>query len=68
MGRDSTEIAQAIINSLTDFNRAAADALAAAIIDRLAVNKAKANWFNAALRLSGVAILLIALARVVGGL
>lgn len=68
MGPSSTEIAKSIIRSLSDFNRATAAALAEAILDRLEVNRTKAKWFNAALSLTGIAMLLIALARIVGGL
>ncbi len=68
MGPSSTEIAESIIQSLNDFNRATADALAAAILHRLEINRAKATWFNVALSLAGIAMLLFVLARVVGSL
>jgi hypothetical protein len=68
MGPSSTEIAKSIIHSLSDFNRATAVALAEAILDRLEVNRNKAKWFNAGLALTGIAMLLIALARIIRGL
>jgi hypothetical protein len=68
MGPDSTQIAESVVYPVISFNRAAADAVAKAIIERLKVNKVKAKWFNAGLSLTGIAMFLIALARVVGGL
>jgi hypothetical protein len=68
MGPSSTEVAQSVVHALSDFNQATVPALAGAIIQRLEVNRTKAKWFNSALSLTGIGMLLITLARVVGGL
>jgi len=68
MGPNSNEVADSITRPLVEVNRATADALAQAVRDRLKVNRTKGNWFNAGVSLTGLAMLLIVLSRVVGGL
>jgi len=68
LGPNAQELAAALLQPLTDVYSAACERLADAVTHRAEANKAKGASFNWAVRLSGIAILSLAISRVIGGL